>query len=471
MSLSNALHSILINDNFCFLCYRNVGDHTLVSVDDEVNVELFKCVENIALSNILLCVLGTEIVDAISAFTTLCTDCTKSAISTYIFIKNSLEKVKYLKSALDGLTNIIEYIGEEKNFKSLYVALNLNDFTTKIYYDSIGNVSTPKDALKQFQALDNLKLKPKLQQKYKRLRKLKSLYGKHSIKLVDILADMNNGEYKCKVCSKKHTSLKNLRYHFIRVHSAKDYKCDQCCRAYATQAFLDVHKTESHCKVICSQCGKNFNNRHTLKQHEFGHHFIIVCTDCGRSYKNQTTYKNHKELNVCGQKVRASPSNAKYTCDYCNKKYTQKVSLRVHIQYEHGNYKPHVCEWCGKKFWAKSRLNAHIVKHTKERNFNCELCNGKFVTRESLLYHTRRHTGERPYECPYCDSKFLSASRKSDHIKRAHKNSKFECNICSSKFGTMFYLQKHIKRHNSETNFVIPNQTSYIIPNYKFSNS
>lgn len=371
--------------------------------------------------------------------------------------------MKCLNKALHGLMNTVEYTVKEENFKSLYVALNLNDFTTKIYYDTNNQASTPKEALKQFQVLDNLKIKPNSQKKVKRLKKCKQRYEKCSIKLDDVLADTHNGEFKCKICSKVHANLNNLRYHYIRVHMANTYKCDLCKCAYTTQAILDAHKSDSHCEVICSHCGKKFNNRHTLKQHEFGHHCMIVCTDCGRSYKNQTTFKKHKEHNVCDQKVRASPCDAKYTCDYCSKKYTQKVSLRVHIQYEHGNYKAHVCEWCGKKFWAKSRLNAHIVKHTKERKFHCEICGGKFVTRESLLYHTRRHTGERPYECPHCDCKFLSSSRKSDHIKRAHKSSKYECNICNSKFGTMFYLQKHIKKHGS--------QDGYITPDFQINNN
>ncbi|XP_026324598.1 gastrula zinc finger protein XlCGF7.1-like [Hyposmocoma kahamanoa] len=206
---------------------------------------------------------------------------------------------------------------------------------------------------------------------------------------------------------------------------------------------------ESHnAGLVCAECGKVFNHRNTLKMHEKSHYVRLMCQICGRVYKNHNTYKKHIDNQICEAPTRRSQADAKFECDYCHKKYSQKMTLRVHIQYEHGNYKYLECKWCNKKFWCKSRLNAHIVKHTKERNFTCTTCNGKFVTKESLLYHTRIHTGERPYKCPHCDCRFLNSSRRATHVRSQHMDPIVQCDICQAKFKSFHFLHKHKKLHN-----------------------
>lgn len=416
-----------------------------------------------------------------SLFDSLCEQCTNSALTCYKFIHASHKNAEFLTNVLDGITNSFEYTTNELfDSKSLYVSLNVEDFTSKQFYDMKHTVTTPKAALRRFRALDNtkkIKVEDLLLQNIKKENefadsKVKTRKRRNVIDIPtrEMLFDKNNRDLiKCKDCLKSYPTIWNLRNHFIRVHAPKMFKCTECPRRYGSAAFLDAHKAQSHSPAICSECGKTFSNRYTLKMHEMGHHLSLVCQDCGRVYKNKSTFKKHIELNVCGQETRAHPSEAKYTCDHCNKKYTQKVSLRVHIQYEHGNYKAHICEWCGKKFWAQSRLKAHIVKHTREKNFCCSLCGGKFVSKESLLYHTRTHTGEKPYKCPHCDSRYLSASRRSDHVKRHHLGATLECEICHCKFNSRSFLLKHKKTHmksediintfdNSKTNVTIPNR-------------
>ncbi|XP_050680220.1 gastrula zinc finger protein XlCGF7.1-like isoform X2 [Leptidea sinapis] len=295
------------------------------------------------------------------------------------------------------------------------------------------------------------KLQPEIKKEYSHntdnsdINKIKSSYP---MKTIDMVYDKNDTQnIKCKQCLKNYPSLANLRNHYIRVHAPKTFTCLTCKKSFGTKSILEAHQNESHVTVICAECGKTFKNRHTLKMHEISHYYKVICKDCGRVYRSHTTYKRHIDLNICGQKSRASPSDAKLTCDYCNKKYTQKVSLRVHIQHEHGNYRSHKCEWCQKKFWAPSRLKAHIVKHTQDKQFQCTICSNRFVTKESLLYHTRSHTGEKPYKCNFCDMKFVSASRKADHTKRIHLNAVYQCSICKIKYTTKICLEKHLQTH------------------------
>ncbi|XP_039761783.1 zinc finger protein 320-like isoform X2 [Pararge aegeria] len=361
-----------------------------------------------------------------------------------------------LEDAICSLTTCLDKASESlSKDKTLFVTLDQNNFETNYYYhDKV--VTSPNIALKRLYSI--LHSKPNIKKEIKKEIEIISLkkrlnedpnsydtkledaiqkalaygpvkprkrpYYSVAIKTKEMIYDTTDTKkLKCKECLKLYPSVTSLRNHFIRVHAPKIHKCPTCNKKFASLTLLEAHKKLSHCTVVCSECGKTFHNRHTLKMHEIGHHLKIVCQDCGRVYKSKTAYKKHKELNVCSQKTRASPANARFTCDYCNKKYTQKVSLRVHIQYEHCNYKGHVCKWCNKSFYAQSRLKAHIVKHTQEKNFPCNTCGGRFITKESLLYHTRIHTGERPYKCEYCDSRFLSASRRTDHVKRRHTSS------------------------------------------------
>ncbi|XP_047037991.1 zinc finger protein 2-like [Helicoverpa zea] len=456
-AVNNALRSIINGEkDFCCLCMSTIHDKP-IGLDDEIVVNINNYEHEIVVSEVLNSLFDEQMCSYISTFDTLCDQCISSALSSYKFKISSERNATYLTNVFDGIANNFEYATNELyDAKSLYVSLNLEDFTSKQYYDT-KKISTTRAALRRYRTLDNtpktnvedliLKAIKKEEDDEKGERRKRKKH-KVDIPTRDMLWDKNNPDlFRCKECFKDYPTVWNLRNHFIRVHAPKVFRCPECPRSYGSAAFLEAHKFESHCTVVCSECGKTFYNRHTLKMHEMGHHLSLVCQDCGRVYKNKGTFKKHIELNVCGQESRAHPSEAKFTCDYCGKKYTQKVSLRVHIQYEHGNYKAHICEWCGKKFWAQSRLKAHIVKHTREKNFPCSTCGRKFVSKESLLYHTRTHTGEKPYKCPHCDSRFLSASRRSDHVKRQHLGATLECDICHSKFNSRTFLIKHKKSH------------------------
>ncbi|XP_060808032.1 zinc finger protein 25 isoform X2 [Amyelois transitella] len=386
----------------------------------------------------------------VSSFNCLCSKCAEIAATSYIFLKKGQENMNLLTKVIEGISNSLIKSDTSISCASLYITLNTEDFSSKQILDAKGVDNVPAACNRLKYLLNNeVKSKIKVEHAYRHKSKTKKRSKRASqIPLEKILYDPTDTEtMKCKECHKMYTSIWNLRNHFLRVHAPKIYKCSECPMKYGSLGCLKTHKAESHCTVVCSVCGKVFHNRHTLKMHELGHHLRLVCQKCGRIYKNKNTFNKHIEFNVCGKKTRSSPLDAKYECDYCKKRYTQKMTLRVHIQFEHGNYKSFDCKWCSKKFWCKSRLNAHIVKHTQEKKFHCSICDRNFVTKESLLYHTRTHTGEKPYECPQCDSRFLSASRRSEHVRRHHGGGTFECDICHGKFNSQNYLQKHKRIH------------------------
>lgn len=419
-------------------------------------------------SVVLIISISLQIFENVSAFEAICIQCSTTAINSFRFKREIKENNQKLINMIELLNGSFENFPEEFNngFKTLYITLNPELQTSSQYYDNI-ECDDIYSALRRYYTMSNYKYKNnysiskgkesiKMENKQilntskteivKKRRKFTSKQKLETLEMLYNRDDLSN--IQCKECLNTFQSFAYLRCHFIRMHAPKDYKCDECSKSFGSAGILSAHKMESHRNgLVCAECGKVFNHHSTLKMHEKSHYIRLMCQKCGRIYKNRNTYQKHIDNQICDAPTRRSQADAKFECDYCHKKYSQKMTLRVHIQYEHGNYKYLDCKWCNKKFWCKSRLNAHIVKHTKERNFTCTICNGKFVSKESLLYHTRIHTGECPYKCPHCECRFLNASRRAAHVRSRHMDPVVQCDLCQAKFKSHHFLHKHKKLH------------------------
>ena len=56
---------------------------------------------------------------------------------------------------------------------------------------------------------------------------------------------------------------------------------------------------------------------------------ILNLQQCGKKFKTMNCLRNHKRTHL--------PDRILYACDQCEKKYTQKVQLKKHIEIVHMN--------------------------------------------------------------------------------------------------------------------------------------
>ncbi|XP_014664901.1 PREDICTED: zinc finger protein 600-like isoform X1 [Priapulus caudatus] len=208
-----------------------------------------------------------------------------------------------------------------------------------------------------------------------------------------------------------------------------DHKTKKTRKRKATEPEI---VTMIHCNICGRECME-----HKMAKHKKKCNGCIrrVCDKCGRFFYTITKFQSHKQH--CHEK-----KDSKYPCPVCNALFSNKYSVKYHINNIH-EAKKHLCkvEGCGKAFSLKKRLEKHIKRHDKNRarNFSCPYpgCSKAFYQGRHLDVHMLRHTDALPLECEFCDYACRQRNSMNWHLRSRHpgkhSTSKASPNKCNKR--------------------------------------
>jgi len=78
-----------------------------------------------------------------------------------------------------------------------------------------------------------------------------------------------------------------------------------------------------------------------------------------------------------------------FTCDICQKKFSRKQVLEVHVQ-RHQAVKPYVCSECPKRFCTAAELRQHHPVHSEYKQFSCGLCDRLYKRKKAVKKHFKK---------------------------------------------------------------------------------
>ncbi|XP_053617512.1 zinc finger protein 26-like [Plodia interpunctella] len=235
-------------------------------------------------------------------------------------------------------------------------------------------------------------------------------------------------KYACGLCSKSFTRIYGLKYHMARHSNVRRH--------------------------LCPKCGKKFHLSSGLKRHLISHQDVapFKCGFCNKTYRSRQYLKEHFRL--------AHSSNSKlFVCVTCGKRFTAKSTLKCHMR-SHTGEKKYSCPHCPKAYTRAAYLKIHILTHSgqeRPKPFLCDRdgCERRFSTKHSLLVHlAHTHSSERPFKCEACNKGFPTAHGLKVH-KETHNSKELCCSICEKKFTNRRVMQKHMKLHDAAADEIV----------------
>lgn len=242
------------------------------------------------------------------------------------------------------------------------------------------------------------------------------------------------------------------------------FQCEKCDKRYPRKDSLRRHRREVHSSAAipkvrgqghtCHLCGINFDQGYLYRLHMTKAH-------------NEVLEKESEEH----QPNADEDASNKHKCNFCEKRFCRKESVRRHIREAHEGKKKkdegivYECDQCEKRYDRRDVLRRHIrLVHEAVQAGNCDLCGGAFfrdISRHMIVSHTN---GNNEVECPICNKsigKNYSLKRhirvfheEQDELRKPHKPYKIRtklCDICGQPFETESALTIHRKdAHNLE---------------------
>ncbi|XP_060588615.1 zinc finger protein 26-like [Ruditapes philippinarum] len=244
----------------------------------------------------------------------------------------------------------------------------------------------------------------------------------------------NKSNLNCKICTRHFRSYKTLNVH-MRLHMAKSYKCAVCGKIFTLkksyQRHIESHKRQNLGKLFeCGICDKSYADLNAWKRHREIHLEVrnYSCNLCGKAFVEKYSLRVHQTSHF--YPALKTDRNTDITSGYS-------------------------CHICGKISKTKTAMKKHMLTHSAKK-FTCEFCNKRFSVKYSYIRHRRIHTGEKPYKCGFCERSFSDSSAWAKHVRTHTGGKQYSCDLCSKSFYDKTFCKTHMKRHQRSGTFKMP---------------
>ncbi len=266
---------------------------------------------------------------------------------------------------------------------------------------------------------------------------------------------------KCAECDLKFESKADLKKHIFQSHRSKtSVSCEFCDMTFQKEINLNVNLDKCHTTNVkgdkpysCRFCVLNkteFESRESMLNHVLKEHDLkkpYSCPECPATFLGKRALHYHVRKCHTGENL--------IDCDMCDKKFVNKVSLKIHRRIHTGET-PYVCHTCGKGFRDQGNFKEHMQRHSGEKPFSCDICGRSFAIKHSLKAHIKTHSSEKTFLCELCSTKFKCKNSLKAHMKSQHSNEPaFKCELCDKTMATQRHFENHLKWHEKNFSCVI----------------
>lgn len=252
--------------------------------------------------------------------------------------------------------------------------------------------------------------------------------------------------------------------------------------------------------IKCQTCGRGFKSEQHLRRHVNQHHTSTsggdsaditssaaryTCDLCNRTFSDMETLFRHSRLHGSAAEDMSSSTSttttgSRFTCNICNKSFNTTGSLRRHMTVHYPSLRPLQCMTCLQRFTDESSLKKHMLMHTGIRPFQCPVCSRTFVHQGDLNFHKKIHDLVKRYRCDVCGKEFNRHSNMVRHAEIHRPQSSamaaaaaastegggppYTCDTCGCQYNFVSSLTRHIvNNHMGAANgTVLGSSVSYL---------